>query len=60
MALGGNLILDDANDPHSVFIFQIGSTPTTASASSITFIRGAQACNVFLASWFVRNIRHKL
>jgi type VI secretion system secreted protein VgrG len=30
-----------------VFIFQAGSTLTTASASSVVLINGAQPCNVF-------------
>ena len=47
LALTGNLVLDGAGDPNAVFIFQAGSTLTTASASSISFINGAQACNVF-------------
>jgi hypothetical protein len=45
--LTGELTLDGENDPDAVFIFQIGSTLTTASASSINLVRGAQACNVF-------------
>ncbi len=32
---------------NGVFIFQIGSTLTTASASSVLLTNGAQACNVF-------------
>jgi len=47
MLLNGNLILDGQGDPNAVFIFQMGSTLTTASASSVSFIGGAQACNVF-------------
>ncbi len=35
-------------DPESLFVFQIGSTLTTASSSSISFINGLDACNV----WF--------
>ena len=45
--LTGSLILDGQGDPNAVFIFQIGSTLTTASASNIMAINGAQACNVF-------------
>lgn len=45
--LTGTLTLDGQGDPNAVFIFQIGSTLTTASASNILFINGAQACNVF-------------
>jgi hypothetical protein len=47
VGLTGNLILDGANDPNSVFVFQAGSSLTTATNSSITLIRGAQSCNVF-------------
>jgi hypothetical protein len=47
MALTGALTLDGANNPNSVWVFQAGSTLTTASASSIVLIRGANACNVF-------------
>lgn len=43
----GALILDGANDPASVFIFQAGSTLTANVGSSIQLINGAQACNVF-------------
>jgi type VI secretion system secreted protein VgrG len=45
--LTGELTLDGEGDPKAVFIFQIGSTLTTASASSINLVRGAQSCNVF-------------
>jgi type VI secretion system secreted protein VgrG len=45
--LTGELTLDGEGDPNAVFIFQIGSTLTTASASSINLVRGAQSCNVF-------------
>jgi type VI secretion system secreted protein VgrG len=41
------LILDAENDPAAVFIFQAGSTLTTASGSKVELINGAQACNVF-------------
>jgi len=47
IGLTGNLILDGANNPNSVFVFQAGSSLTTATNSSITLIRGAQSCNVF-------------
>jgi LPXTG-motif cell wall-anchored protein len=47
LALTGNLTLDGENDAAAVFVFQAGSTLTTASASKITLINGAQACNVF-------------
>jgi len=45
--LTGTLILDGQGNPNSVFIFQIGSTLTTASASKVLLINGASACNVF-------------
>ena len=47
MALTGALTLDGANNPNSVWVFQAGSTLTTASASSIVLTRGANPCNVF-------------
>jgi hypothetical protein len=47
LSLTGNLTLDGAGDPNSVFIFQTNSTLTTASGSSVTLINGAQQCNVF-------------
>ena len=47
LGLTGNLTLDGQGDPRAVFIFQIESTLTTASASSISLINGAQSCNVF-------------
>ena len=46
-AITGPLTLDGQNDPDSVFIFQAGSTLITAPDSSVVFINGAQACNVF-------------
>jgi hypothetical protein len=45
--LTGTLTLDAQGDPNAVFVFQIGSTLTTASASSILLINGASSCNVF-------------
>jgi hypothetical protein len=51
MALTGALTLDgghgDNSHSDSVWVFQAGSTLTTASASSIVLTRGADACNVF-------------
>jgi len=47
IGLTGALTLDAAGDPAAVFVFQAGSTLTTASASSVVLINGAQACNVF-------------
>jgi outer membrane autotransporter protein len=45
--LTGNLTLNGLGDPNAVFVFNIGSTLTTASASSISLINGAQGGNVF-------------
>lgn len=45
--LTGTLTLDAQGDANAVFIFQIGSTLTTASNSSVLLINGAQNCNVF-------------
>src|SRR6478672_8898990 len=41
--LTGTLTLDGQGDPNAVFLFKIGSTLTTASASSVVFINGATA-----------------
>jgi hypothetical protein len=45
--LTGTLTLNGQGNPNSVFIFNIGSTLTTASASNILLINGAQGGNVF-------------
>jgi hypothetical protein len=45
--LTGDLILDAQGDPDAVFIFQIGSTLTTASGSHVHLINGARFCRVF-------------
>jgi type VI secretion system secreted protein VgrG len=45
--LTGTLILDAQGDPEAVFIFQIGSTLTTASSSVVSLINGARFCRVF-------------
>jgi hypothetical protein len=47
MALTGAVTLNGEGDANAVFIFQIGSTLTTANASSVVLENGAQACNVF-------------
>lgn len=44
--LTGQLTLDAQGDPNAEFIFQIGSTLTTASASSVILTNGASPCNV--------------
>jgi hypothetical protein len=45
--LTGTLTLDAQNNPDAVFIFQIGTTLTTASSAKIVPINGARAQNVF-------------
>lgn len=47
LGLTGTLTLDAQGDPSAVWVFQAGSTLTTASSSSVSLINGAQACNVF-------------
>jgi pyruvate/2-oxoglutarate dehydrogenase complex dihydrolipoamide acyltransferase (E2) component len=47
IGLTGALTLDGGGNFGSVFVFQAGSALTTASASSVNLINGAQACNVF-------------
>ncbi len=41
------MTLDAEGDPNPVFIFQIASTLTTASASRVNLINGAQSCRVY-------------
>jgi type VI secretion system secreted protein VgrG len=45
--LTGTLTLDTQGDPNAVFLFQIGSTLTTASASSVVFANGIEDSKVF-------------
>jgi type VI secretion system secreted protein VgrG len=47
MALTGSVTLNGAGDPNTVWIFQAGTTLTTASASHVVLENDAQACNVF-------------
>lgn len=47
LAITGNVTLDGQNDPSSVFIFQIPTTLTTSTNSTVTLINQAGACNVF-------------
>jgi len=46
-ALNGGLTLNAQGDPNAVFILQAASTLTTASASHVNLLNGAQSCNVF-------------
>ena len=50
--VGGALVLNAHGNPNAVFIFQVGSTLVTDSASHVLLSNGAQACNVF---WQVGN-----
>lgn len=43
----GSVTLNAQGDPDAVFIFQVGSTLTTGSNTSVALVNGAQACNVF-------------
>jgi hypothetical protein len=45
--LTGTLTLDAQGDPNAVFVFQIGSTLTTASNSAVVFSNGGQGLNTF-------------
>ena len=45
--LNGNLTLDGNGDPNAVFVFQSLSSLLAGAASSITFIDGATACNLY-------------
>jgi hypothetical protein len=47
LGLTGALTLDGQGDPDSVWVFQAGSTLTTATASQVNLINGASACNVY-------------
>ena len=47
IGITGTVTLDGAGDPNAVFIFQAGSTLTTAANSQVVLIGSAQACNVF-------------
>src|ERR1700722_6785147 len=45
--LTGTVTLDAAGDPNAQFVFEIGSTLTTASNSVVNLINGASPCNVY-------------
>jgi uncharacterized repeat protein (TIGR01451 family) len=45
--LTGTLTLDGEGNANAVWVFQIGTTLTTASSASVVLINGAQNCNVF-------------
>jgi|ERR1019366_3063344 hypothetical protein len=51
LGITGPLVLDARGNPNAVWVFQVGSTLTTASSnSSVVLVGGAQADNVF---WLV-------
>ena len=45
--LTGTLTLDALGNPNAVFIFQIGSTLTTASNARVLVVNGGSNCNVY-------------
>ena len=45
--LTGAVTLDAQGDPNARFVFQIGSTLTTAPGSSVNLVGGASPCNVY-------------
>ena len=47
IGLTGVLTLDAIGNPNAIWVFQVGSTLTTASASTVVLVNGAQSCNVF-------------
>ena len=47
IGLTGTLTLDAGGNPNAAFVFQAGSTLTTASASHVNLVNGAQSCNVY-------------
>jgi hypothetical protein len=47
LGLTGDVTLDAQGNSNAVFIFQAGSTLTTASSSRVVLTNGADACNVF-------------
>jgi hypothetical protein len=47
VGLTGTLTLDAQGNPGAIWVFQIGSTITTATDSRVAVIGGGSACNVF-------------
>ena len=45
--ISGDVALDAKGDANAVFVFQIGTTLTTATGSHVNLINGAKASNVF-------------
>ena len=46
LGMTGTLVLDGENNADATFIFQTATTLITGGTGNVTFIRGAQACNV--------------
>ena len=46
-AITGILTLDAQGDPNALFVFQIGSTLTVTSGSSVLMINGSGFCNIY-------------
>ena len=47
LGLTGTVTLDGGGRTDGVWVFQVGSTLTTASSSSVSLTNGAQACNIY-------------
>jgi hypothetical protein len=47
LGITGTVTLDGGGNPNSIFVFQIGSTLTTASGSNVLLINGASPHNVY-------------
>jgi hypothetical protein len=47
LAITGTLTLDGQGNPNAMFVFQAASTLITSSASVVSLVGGANACNVF-------------
>lgn len=47
LELNGTVTLDAQGDPSAVWVFQVGSSLNTGSASRVQLTNGANACNIF-------------
>ncbi|MCX5689252.1 MAG: ice-binding family protein [Planctomycetota bacterium] len=45
--LTSTLVLDAQGNPDAIFVFQIGSTLTTANSSAVSVTNAADACNIY-------------
>lgn len=52
LLLTGNVTLDAENDTNAVFVIQVGADFSTRPGSTVTLVRGAQACRVY---WQIGN-----